>query len=133
MVLANMRPVLYALTIASAAIKVQLPQAAVLHWTTTASYTLGLQLGLKSPRVRQLLGYSQPGAAGSGSTSGAVDPGVVAQVAAMDNADVLVVMGAKHAALQRYSEARHCLARALQLDPNNARWVVVCGGGVWLS
>lgn len=113
-----LRPFLYTITLASAAIKVQLPQAPVLHWLTTASYTLGLQLGLRSPRVRQLLGFSQPGSVDS---SRDIDPAVVAQAAAMDNADVLVVMGAKHAALQRYNEAMHCLQRALLLNPNNAR------------
>jgi tetratricopeptide (TPR) repeat protein len=113
-----LRPALYALTIASAGIKVQLPQAPVLHWVTTSSYTLALQLGLRSPRVRQALGFSQ---AGSVDSSRDIDPAVVAQAAAMDNADVLVVMGAKHAALQRYNEAMYCLERALQLNPNNAR------------
>lgn len=116
--LVYLRPFLYAVTLASAAIKVQLPQAPVLHWVTTSSYTLGLQLGLRSPKVRQLLGFSQ---AGSVDSSRDVDPTVVAQAAAMDNADVLVVMGAKHAALQRYNEAMHCLQRALQLQPDNAR------------
>jgi len=113
-----LRPALYALTVASAVIKVQLPQAPVLHWATTASYTLALQLGLRSARVRRLLGFSQPGSVDS---SRDVDAAVVAQAAAMDNADVLVVMGAKHAALQHYNEAMHCLNRALQLDPGNTR------------
>lgn len=116
--LTYLRPFLYALTLASAAIKVQLPQAPVLHWVTMSSYTLGLQLGLKSPKVRQVLGFSQ---AGSVDSSKDIDPAVVAQAAAMDNADVLVVMGAKHAALQRYNEAMYCLQRALQLNPDNAR------------
>lgn len=109
---------LYSLTLASTYLKVQLPQAVVLHWLTTSSYTLTLQLGLKSPRVRRLLGYTQPGLAAG---AGAVDPAVAAQANAMDNADILVVMGAKHAALQRYNEALYCLHRALQLDPNNVR------------
>lgn len=113
-----LRPALYSLTLASAGIKVQLPQAPVLHWVTTSSYTLGLQLGLRSPKVRQVLGFSQPGSVDSSKDT---DPAVVAQAAAMDNADVLVVMGAKHAALQRYNEAMHCLQRALQLNPDNAR------------
>lgn len=113
-----LRPALYALTLASAAIKVQLPQAPVLHWVTTASYTLALQLGLRSAKVRQVLRFSQPGSVDS---SRDIDPAIVAQAGAMDNADVLVVMGAKHAALQHYNEAMHCLHRALQLDPNNAR------------
>lgn len=113
-----LRPALYALTIASAGIKVQLPQAPVLHWVSTSSYTLALQLGLRNPKVRQALGFSQ---AGSVDSSKDIDPAVVAQAAAMDNADVLVVMGAKHAALQRYNEAMYCLQRALQLNPNNAR------------
>lgn len=124
--LSSLRPLLYALTLLSAAVKVQLPQAAVLHWTTTSSFTLALQLGLRSPRVRQLLGYNtQPGALGS-SGSASVDPGVATQAAAVDNADVLVVMGAKHAALHHYNEALHCLGRALQLDPHNARCVCMC-------
>lgn len=116
--LAYLPPVLYSLTLASTYLKIQLPQAAVLHWLTTSSYTLSLQLGLKSPRVRKLLGFTQPNlAAGAGD----VDPAVAAQANAMDNADILVVMGAKHAALQRYSEALYCLHRALQLDPQNVR------------
>lgn len=113
-----LRPFLYAVTLASGAYKVQLPQAPVLHWCSMASYTLGLQLGLRSPKVRQMLGFSQ---AGSVDSSKDVDPAVVAQAAAMDNPDVLVVMGAKHAALQHYNEAMHCLQRALTLKPNNAR------------
>jgi hypothetical protein len=120
-----LRPALYALTLASAGIKVQLPQAPVLHWVTTSSYTLGLQFGLRSPKIRQVLGYSQPGSVDSSKDT---DPSVVAQAAAIDNADVLVVMGAKHAALQRYNEAMHCLQRALQLNPNSARCVCLAHG-----
>lgn len=119
--LAYLPPVLYTLTLASTYIKLQLPQAALLHWMATSSYTLALQLGLKHPRVRRLLGYST---AVPGGGAGDVDPAVTTQAAAVDNADILVVMGAKHAALQRYNEALHCLHRALQLDPKNARCVM---------
>jgi hypothetical protein len=111
-------PVLYTLTLASTYIKLQLPQAALLHWLGTSSYTLALQLGLKNPRVRSFLGYSTPGLGGA---AGGVDPAVATQAAAVDNADILVVMGAKHAALQRYNEALYCLNRALTLDPHDAR------------
>jgi hypothetical protein len=111
-------PVLYTLTLASTYIKLQLPQAALLHWLGTTSYTLALQLGLKNPRVRSFLGYSTPAVGGA---AGGVDPGVATQAATIDNADILVVMGAKHAALQRYNEALYCLHRALSLDPQNAR------------
>lgn len=122
--LASVPPVLYCLTLASTYFKVQLPQVALLHWLTSSSYTLGLQLGLRDPRVRRLLGDTQPGAGGS---AGGVDPAAAAQAAAMDNPSILVVMGAKHAALQRYSEALYCLQRALQLDPGNARCVAAAG------
>eukprot|EP00882_Tetradesmus_deserticola_P030366 GHRQ01034087.1.p2 GENE.GHRQ01034087.1~~GHRQ01034087.1.p2 ORF type:complete len:149 (+),score=35.56 GHRQ01034087.1:207-653(+) len=111
-------PVLYTLTLASTYIKLQLPQAALLHWLAMSSYTLALQLGLRHPRVRNLLGYSTPAVGGA---AGGVDPAVAAQAAAVDNADILVVMGAKHAALQRYNEALYCLHRALMLDPQHAR------------
>ncbi|KAF6264498.1 hypothetical protein COO60DRAFT_128154 [Scenedesmus sp. NREL 46B-D3] len=111
-------PVLYTLTLASTYIKLQLPQAALLHWLGTSSYTLALQLGLRNPRVRTFLGYSGPAVSGA---AGGVDPGVAAQAAAVDSADILVVMGAKHAALQRYNEALYCLHRALTLDPQHAR------------
>lgn len=116
--LAYLPPVLYTLTLASTYIKLQLPQAALLHWLGTSSFTLGLQLGLRNPRVRGFLGYSAPAMGGA---AGGVDPGVATQAAAVDNADILVVMGAKHAALQRYNEALYCLHRALSLDPGNAR------------
>eukprot|EP00878_Enallax_costatus_P010559 GHUV01011026.1.p1 GENE.GHUV01011026.1~~GHUV01011026.1.p1 ORF type:complete len:561 (+),score=174.83 GHUV01011026.1:501-2183(+) len=116
--LSYLPPVLYSLTLASTYLKVQLPQAVALHWLTTSSYTLSLQLGLKSPRVRRWLGYTQPNLAAD---AGDVEPAVAAQANAMDNADILVVMGAKHAALQRYSEGLYCLHRALQLDPQNVR------------
>jgi hypothetical protein len=116
--LTHLPPVLYTLTLASTYIKLQLPQAALLHWLGTSSYTLALQLGLKNTRVRNFLGYSTPGVGGA---AGGVDPAVATQAAAVDNAGILVVMGAKHAALQRYNEALYCLNRALTLDPHNAR------------
>lgn len=114
--LACLPPLLYTLTLASTYLKLQLPQAAVLHWLATSSFTLSLQLGLQSPRVRRILGYTQPGPGARD-----VDPAVAAQANAIDNADILVVMGAKHAALQRYAEALCFLHRALQLDPQNVR------------
>jgi len=96
-----------------------MPQAALLHWFTSSSYTLVIQLGLKVPAVRRLLGYSTSG--GWEPHSGPVDPAVAAQAAAIENANVLVVMAAKQAAGQRYNEALHMLHRAIQLDNINSR------------
>eukprot|EP00775_Hariotina_reticulata_P010452 gene10452-10611_t len=117
--LACLPGVLYSLVLASTYLKLLMPQAALLHWLTSSSYTLALQLGLKSPTVRRLLGYSTN--VGGQPQSSVVDPTVAAQAAAIDNANVLVVMAAKHAAGQRYNEALHMLNRALQLDAVNHR------------
>ncbi|KAF8072601.1 ALB3L3 [Scenedesmus sp. PABB004] len=119
--LAWLPPLLYGLTLASTYIKLQLPQAALLHWLASSSFTLALQLGLRRPRVRAALGYAALPGGGPAAGGGGVDPAVAAQAAAVDSPDVLVVIGAKHAALQRYAEAEHCLARALSLDPGHAR------------
>lgn len=46
-------PLLYTLAILNLYVKVQQPHTALLHWLTSSGFTLGLQLGLQSPRLRQ--------------------------------------------------------------------------------
>jgi Tetratricopeptide repeat len=103
-----------------------LPQAALLHWIAAGSFTLALQLSLRSDRIRTALGYAVApqrgsGAGDAGASAGGVDPSVAAVAATTDSADVLVVMAAKHAALQRHADALYCLGRALELQPDHAR------------
>jgi len=119
--------VMYTATVASIAIKVVLPQAALLHWAATGSFTLGLQLALRVAAVRQFLmgpGEAAAAAAGSGGLSGDTgmpEASVVARAATAESAHVLVVMGAQYSARQRYADAEYCLRRAVQLDPDHAR------------
>lgn len=53
-------PVLYSLAILNGYFKVQLPHAALLHWLSASGFTLGLQLGLKNPRLRSITGIPTP-------------------------------------------------------------------------
>lgn len=46
-------PLLYTLAVLNLYVKVQQPHTALLHWLTSSGFTLGLQLGLQSPRLRQ--------------------------------------------------------------------------------
>ena len=129
--LRHLPTMLYGMTLASLYLKLQLPQAVLLHWLAASGFTLGLQLALRNPRARAALGYGGPAAAaalagagganaGAGAGAGAVDAALEARVAAAGGADVLVAMAAREAALHRYGAALFCLERAVALDPSNA-------------
>ncbi|GBF90311.1 hypothetical protein Rsub_02417 [Raphidocelis subcapitata] len=110
---------LYALTLGSLYLKLQLPQAVLLHWLASSGFTLSLQLALRRSALRAALGFGGP-AAGGGGGGGGVDAAVEARAAAAGGADVLVAVAAKASALHRYDEAKYCLARAAELEPGNA-------------
>ncbi len=78
-------------------------------------------LGLPSPSSST--GGPLPLPASSSAAGSSVDATLVVRAQATDNAAVLVVMAAQQSARQRYWEALYCLDRAVQLDPNNTRWV----------
>ena len=50
-----------------------------------------------------------------------VDQQLVLRVAGNRNANVLVVMAAQQAAVQKYNNALYCLEQALALDPDHMR------------
>jgi hypothetical protein len=57
-------PLLYTLTLFNSYMTVQLPQGALLHWVTSSTFTLSLQLAMQQPAIRRLLGMPAPGSSG---------------------------------------------------------------------
>ncbi|KAG2484553.1 hypothetical protein HYH03_016688 [Edaphochlamys debaryana] len=148
--LRGLPPLLYALTTLNLVFKVQMAQGVLVHWLGSAGFTLGLQMALRVPALRELLklnrvtGTPSPPSSSSSSSSSSLTASssassaspssastslrfaelpsdLVDRVATTSDPNILVIMGAQLSARQHYPAALHCLRKAVLLRPGHTR------------